>query len=284
MTRFSLEDLKFRFGLSYHLDYLQLAEDAIGLRGKRVLEVGGGLPKELVIDIFGAAQWIGIEEAGYWQEKQAGEASDVAQNQTAADLPIRQATPDALGTHAVLGGSVENLPDALAGHFDVVFSIAAFEHINRFPEALDRMHAALRQGGKLFSRFAPIWSSHHGHHIPVITDQSGKRFTFSQSPIPPWGHILMREGQLYQHLLQHTDQKTASEIIYYVYHSPQINRLFTEDYLDYFTASPFKTLLLEGVYNVEDTPISQKLLNELRKIYPTRTFSNYGIYALLEKP
>ena len=284
MSRFTLDDLKSRFGLSYHLDYLQLAEESVGLQGKRVLEVGGGLPKELVIDIFGAAQWVGIEEASYWQEKQAGETSDVAQNQAAADLPIRQATPDALGMHAVLGGSVEDLPDAFAGHFDVVFSIAAFEHINRFPEALDRMYVALRQGGKLFSRFAPIWSSHHGHHIPVITDQSGTRFTFSESPIPPWGHILMREAQLHEHLLQHTDAKTASDIIYYVYHSPQINRLFTEDYFEYFNRSLFDIISLEAVYNVQDSPLSRKLLGELSKAYPGRTFSNYGISVLLQKP
>jgi hypothetical protein len=45
------EDLKKLFNLKkYHTSYLEQASHNIDFTGKRVLEVGGSLPKELTID------------------------------------------------------------------------------------------------------------------------------------------------------------------------------------------------------------------------------------------
>ncbi len=60
--------LKEKYGLTYHVPYALEAEKRIGLRGKRVLEVGGTLPRDLVLGELGVAQWVGIEYLGYYDD------------------------------------------------------------------------------------------------------------------------------------------------------------------------------------------------------------------------
>jgi SAM-dependent methyltransferase len=173
------------------------------------------------------------------------------------------------------------LPVALHGRFDAAFSIAAFEHIDRLALTLDGIHAALRPGGRLFAMFSPIWSSHNGHHLPDIRDRSGRQFSFTRSPIPPWAHLLLRPPEMFEHLLAQTDRETAAEIVYYVYHSPHINRLFTEDYVAYARASAFEVERCEATFPQPPPP---ELQAELERLHPGRTkFRNNGMLLVLKK-
>src|ERR1700689_3601535 len=77
--------LQARFGLSYHVPYCAHADKLVGLRGKRVLEVGGSLPVGFVRDHLGAAQWTAVEDLSYWRT--------VDQVENLADSPL-QRQPD----------------------------------------------------------------------------------------------------------------------------------------------------------------------------------------------
>jgi hypothetical protein len=126
-----------------------------------------------------------------------------------------------------------------------------------------------------------VWSAHDGHHLQGVVDKAGRAFTYHNSSIPPWGHLLMRPPELYRHLLNVTDAEAAAEIVYMVYHSPSINRLFTEDYADYVQASPFKIVRLDGVFPV-DVPADTAAA--LATLFPGRRhFNNNGILLVLEK-
>lgn len=263
--------------LSYHVSYAEAAEAQVGLRGKRVLEVGGSLPPEFTLEILGAKQWVGVQEADWYREVRAADQHSRFENV----VPIEQAvSAERLGRYAVLVGGIEQLPVALHGHFDVVFSIAAFEHILRFGQALDLMAAALNRQGKLFSLFSPIWSAHDGHHLPEITDHQGRRFFFNSSPIPPWGHLYLTPPELYAHLRQHTDAQTAQEMVYYVYHSPQINRLFPEDYQAYVQLSA-----LEGpITKTFLSPVPPEIQARIEARHPGRAhFDSGGLMMTLSK-
>jgi SAM-dependent methyltransferase len=262
-----------KYGLSYHIPFAWQAEQLVGLKGKRILEVGGALPAEFVLEGIGAAAWLALEDIAYYED--AGGLPSAL-----LDAPELAALTGARG-YQLARGRIEELPAILHGQFDAIFSIAAFEHLNRFPRALHAMHAALRPGGKLFSLFAPVWSAHDGHHLQGVTDKSGRTFTYHNSSIPPWGHLLMRPPQLYQHLLGVTDAEAAAEIVYMVYHSPSINRLFTEDYADYVQASPFKVLHMEGVFPVD---LPAETAAALTALYPGRRhFNNNGLLLVLER-
>ena len=282
LTPETVGDYQRRFNLGYHVPYALEAETLIGLRGKLVLEVGGSLPEAFVREGLGARGWLAIEEPAYWHEIAA---SGGVQGTPPGPLSRRlaEATPaDLERGYDAFSGRVEELPAALHGRFDAAFSIAAFEHFDRLPLALDAVRAALRPGGVLFSLFSPIWSAHDGHHLPEIRDRAGRRFNFAESPIPPWAHLLLRPPELFEVLLAHTDRETAAEMVYYVYHSPHINRLFTEDYAAYCRGSGFAVERCEPVFPLPPPPEIQR---ELERRHPGRTqFGNNGMRLVLRKP
>ena len=275
-TALDIDELCQRYELSYHVPYALHAESEVGLRGKRVLEVGGSLPSEFVLDVLGASQWVCIQATEWFRETRR-------ENQFSTDEQILEIeaveASSQLGRYSVLLGSVETLPPCLYGQFDVVFSIATFEHILRLGRALEAMAAALTSEGRLFTMFSPVWTSFNGHHIPDVVDKSGQLFGFGTNcPIPPWAHLYWRPDQMYHHLLGIMDPDAAAEITYYVYHSPQINRLFIEDYLGYVQKSPLDGSIV-GTFPVEPPPDVQA---HLEMLYPGRkNFTNTGMKMVL---
>ncbi|MGE5505415.1 MAG: class I SAM-dependent methyltransferase [Actinomycetota bacterium] len=269
-----MRHIRDRFGLHYHASYVVNAEMMAGFAGKRVLEVGGSLPRALVLDELKATSWLGIEETSYYDDA-GGMPPHLADAPPLAELPAE------LDGWQVARGGVENLPEALWGRFDLVFSIAAFEHIGRMPLALDRMYRALAPGGQLVSIFSPIWSAHDGHHLHGVTDLNGRTFTFADSPIPPWGHLLMTPAEMYGHLCGVTDRDAAAEIVYQVYNAPCINRLFTEDYVAFLKTTRFRVLRLDTTYVRPVPPETQAALEARHPGY--RHFGNNGLLIHLEK-
>ena len=280
-----INELKQYYGLAdYHISFADIAQHKVGLRGKRVLEVGGSLPKEFVLNELNTDQWISIEKMNYWQElpNDTGKVQGTPPKEAPITVFSGIKHYDELGCYRVLSGGAEEIPISFYGNFDVVFSIAAFEHITMFPLGLDRMFNVLKPGGFLFSMWSPIWSAHDGHHLPPIVDKLGKEMSFGKSPIPPWGHLLMRPNELYQHIINHTDTDTAARIIYYVYNSPHINRLFVEDYIGFINISKFQSVEITGYACANIQPEIQKRLEVL---YPKhRHFTNNGIMAVLIHP
>ena len=277
------EECLSKFGLSYHVYYAKTCQDLVGFENLDVLEVGGSLPPDFVFDYLGVKSWTAIEAPSYAESLE--EASGLTHQGTiiptlknAQELRFKNRQTEKYNFYLE---NIEDLPEEYFGQFDIIFSIATFEHINKLPAALDKMFRALRSGGKLFSMFSPIWSAYDGHHLPEIVDLSGKRFDFGSSPIPPWGHLLMTRGEMAQYLYDKTDRETADKIVYFVYQSDHINRYFTEDYQDIIQNSDFQTLRFDLTFQ---TNIFPEVERQLQLIYPRQKhFSNNGILLVLEK-
>ena len=283
-TEIQIEAMQKKYGLSYHINYAMHAQKLIGFKGKRVLEVGGSLPREFVLDDLGAAKWVAIEHREYWDEVlSTGNVTGTPPVNESAEPSVTGNELNRNEDYQLLFGSIETLPKSLFSQFDLIFSIAAFEHIARLPEALEKMYNALVPGGKLFSLFAPIWSSHSGHHLPDITDKAGNVFkNDSSSPIPSWGHLLYNHMELYDFLLQKCDAETAREIVYFVYESPHINRFFLEDYLAIIERSSFTVNIMAPQW---PTPMPDNIRAQLTRLHPTRSdFSHCGVLLVLERP
>jgi SAM-dependent methyltransferase len=276
--------MQMKYGLSYHINYAMHAQMLVGLRGKKILEVGGSLPREFVLDDLGAAKWVAIEHREYWDEVlSTGNVTGTPPPANESDeTSVTSADSSRTNDYRLLFGSIETLPKSLFSTFDVVFSIAAFEHIARLPEALEQMYNALVPGGKLFSLFAPIWSSHSGHHLPSLNDKAGNIYDMSSSPIPPWGHLLYSPTELYDLLLQKCDAETAREIVYFVYNSPHINRFFLEDYLEIVARSSFTVSISAQQWAY---PVPENVMSQLTRLHPKRSdFSSCGVLLVLERP
>jgi SAM-dependent methyltransferase len=276
------EECRQRFGLSYHVSYAFNCAQTVSFAGKDVLEVGGSLPPAFVFDILNARTWTAIETPDY--EDSLAEAGGITHKGTLLHTDTDVIPTKGFGTpfaarYSFLLAKIEDLPECHREKYDLVFSIATFEHVQKMPAALDRMYQALKPGGKLFSLFSPIWSAHDGHHLPEMNDASGRRV--ERSVIPPWGHLLARSPEMYRYLCTRTDPETAGTMVYYIYQAPFINRLFTEDYFSYIAQTPFKVVNVARAFTA---PVPPNIQSTLATLYPGRThFDNNGLYMILEK-
>ena len=274
-----LEHYKREFSLSGQLDLLLEMDRWSSLNGKAVLEIGGSnIPRPFIFEVLKARRWVSVDRV-----YPTNRVLWPRQYNEVEVLPITaQVEFDALSGFVVLDGRIEFLPPSFAGRFDAIVSIDAFEHVHRFSTMLDQAYGALRPGGKLSAIYSPIWPSHFGHHLWGVTDKSGRTFYIETSPIPPWGHLLMRPQELYRHLLDHTDPETADEIVFQVHHGDNLNRLFVEDYEAYFRNSRFPSYSIRSfVPNVEPPPEIQQ---QLERLHPGRKqFSMIGIHVRCEK-
>ncbi len=268
------KELSQKFKLEGHqIPYLLKAHELVNFQDKVVLEVGGCIPADLALMELGAKQWVANEYLDYWSE--IGVPLPTPDIYSIKDSLYQKNLP-----YSILTGAIEDLPESYFNKFDAIVSIAAFEHIGKFPEALDRMYRALKRGGKLISIFAPLWSSHDGHHLPSIYDEFGDEYSFSNNPLPPWGHLYMSRIEMYEHLILKHSREFSCKVLYYVFNSNHINRYFFDD---------FKKIIEESNFsNISITPIFPKQIpddvhNLLIQKYGTQNYTHNGMLLVLEK-
>jgi SAM-dependent methyltransferase len=273
MTSLCYEELdKFggKFGLlEYHIPYLKQFCSEYDIRGKDVLEVGGAMPVEIVIDFLKANSWTCTEDPMY--DKVLGNA---------ANQQTRNEAKQNDSYHAILK-NIEEFDTSFNEKFDCIFSIACFEHISKLPEALDKMWAVLKPGGKLFSMFSPIWSCHDGHHLYHLKPPERFAELEDQRILSPWEHLLKTRRGLHGDLKARFDTEFADRVIYEVFNNPHINRYFSEDYQYVFENSLFKLDKFFPSYEIAIPEPYQKRLEEI--CYGYKKFSNMGFYVFISK-
>jgi hypothetical protein len=268
--------LRENFQLSYHIPYLDACSQKIPLSGLDVLEIGGALPASLVIDHLGCNSWTAVEAPSYDQE--LGEA-----NQFHRNLSEKQRLLQLGQRYRHFYCNAEDLGNDHLNQYDLIFTIACFEHINRLPLALERMLHYLKPGGKLFTMHSPIWSAFDGHHLPIgIPDRFDTQLPHQCYIFKPWGHLLQSRSQTYIDIRNRFDAAFAEEVIYNTYNSNHINRYFSEDYRVVFDESEFD--IVEYQITFPRNPAAG-LQAALESRFPGYTqFGNNGIYAILRKP
>jgi hypothetical protein len=267
--------LREQFQLSYHIPYLDACFQKISLRGMDVLEIGGALPASLVIDHLGCNSWTAVEAPSY--DEELGGA-----NQFHRNLAEQQRLLEIGRRYRHFYCNAEDLGDDHHNQYDLIFSIACFEHINRLPLALERMLLYLKPGGKLFTMHSPIWSAFDGHHLPIgIPERFDRKLPHQSYIFKPWGHLLQSRSQTYIDIRNRFDSSFAEEVIYNTYNSNHINRYFSEDYRVVFDDSGFDVVEYQITFPRNPTA---ELQAALESRFPGYTqFGNNGIYAILQK-
>lgn len=191
---------------------LEAADKACGLAGRDVIEVGGCAPKSAT-RAFGVRSW------------------------TSCDLRAKDGGSIEPG-HRALSCDARALPFREES-FDTAFSVCAFEHFQGIEAVLAELNRVLRPGGRLFTQFAPIWSSANGHHLWIL-DGDRPKLTFNDHALPPWGHLLLEEHEL-RHFLELTrGVEIANRVAYHVAKSTYVNRQFEGDFRRAVSASGFE--------------------------------------------
>jgi SAM-dependent methyltransferase len=217
LTQEQEQYLRDNFQLSYHIPYLDICLQKIPLKGLDVLEIGGALPASLVIDHLGCNSWTAVEAPSY--DEELGEA-----NQFHRNLVEKQRLLELGQRYRHYYCNAEDLGDDHLNQYDLIFSIACFEHINRLPLALEKMLHYLKPGGRLFTMHSPIWSAYDGHHLPIgIPERFDTQLPQHSYIFKPWGHLLQSRSQLFADIKSRFDGTFAEEVIYNTYNSNHIN-------------------------------------------------------------
>jgi SAM-dependent methyltransferase len=234
------------------VDALRAAERCVGLKQKRVLEVGGSVPVEAV-RAAGVAHW------------------------TACDL--KPATQDARD-YTTLVADAAAMPlerDSL----DAAYSVCAFEHFDRLEHVLREVHRVLRPSARFFAQFAPIWSCAVGHHVWIM-ENGQPLVTFNDRVIPRFAHLLLEERELATFLTLTRGADLARRISDYVWRQKYINRLFEGDFRRIVEASPFRVESIEPWGGV--TRPQSEMRAALMQRWPSGgDFAAHGLRIVLTK-
>jgi SAM-dependent methyltransferase len=237
----SVAVLQDTFNLTYQIDSLERAAKGGHLTANRVLEVGGALPRELVLGHYRAASWTAVDHRSAYSSALAG--TNVGARTTVLEPSSKPATD---GSYIAYDGDAATLPATFDGQFDVVISLATFEHVANLGAALSRMRFALKPRGILLAQVGPVWSGWRGHH--VFRGHLGAHAEKSDDMLErlvPWQHLIMRPPDMESWLASRYGPEFAESAVHWIYESPRLNRLFFEDYVEIFASSGLTELGLQ---------------------------------------
>lgn len=119
--------------------------------------------------------------------------------------------------------------------FDFIFGRAVLEHITDIEALALTVKKYLKPGCIAYFDGSPMWDSPNGAHV-WFTSKSGIEYTFAKNnPLKPYEHLMNTEDQLERILESRLKSKTeAREIVDYVYHSTDQNRLASDEIIAIF--------------------------------------------------
>ena len=145
--------------------------------------------------------------------------------------------------------------------FDYIVSKDSFEHIIDLDAVLKEMSKRLKQGGRIYIGFAPLYNSPFGDH---------KR----TEAIIPWGHLMIPQSVLLKKVSKKRGKKIESIA------DLGLNKMSFKQYQELFENSGLSIVYFR--VNCGKNPIL-KLFALLRKIPGLEEFFSYNIYCILQK-
>jgi SAM-dependent methyltransferase len=182
--------------------------ERVSLAGAVVAEIGGTFPASLLLEQR-VAKWFCVDP-----HPPEGDAPDGAR---------------AGGVREVLVARAEAmpLPDASV---DAVFSSNAFQFLD-VTATLAEVRRILRPGGVLYAHFGPIWSAVDGHQLEYVAFEGRALAFWRDTLLPPWAHLAYEREPLRELLRSGLPEALADLLVWHVFDSETINRLFFEDYV-----------------------------------------------------
>ena len=231
--------------------------------GKKILEIGGAI--QYLFNWTKCKDWTSVEYKDY-HLNQVHETNSNQNNEF----------PNYRYTDSGWEQFYQRWKSHSSKKFDVIYSVAAFEHIDNLGACLDACHAMLKNDGLLYSYFSSIWSSPNGSHgfhpneLNVLGGHSHLMFDFTSLQT-----YLSTKGY---------DAISARNSAESLYRSPQINRYSVEQLGSIFSSTNFRN---KNIYAKNLKPFSDlyspSKVAAISRHYPSMINSCDSIEMLLQK-
>lgn len=244
----------------YHESWILYLRHRTGIRGKRILEIGGdrkGTVARAFRDL--GCDWVTSINRDEGFESPTAEGGVERLKMDARELRLPK------------------------DDYDLVFAFSVLEHLRDLDVVLDNLHGVTRPGGYVFLQGAPLWNCQNGHHV-WVTGPSGRKFRFDgNNPVGDWHHLLFEREQLQDELRQNgCESGDAQAIVEWVYGTERINRYSARYLKQVFHASKFSVMEcieIRGRRPPEDLALRLSKKHGL----PLSEFSTQGISFLVRK-
>ena len=252
--------------MDYHIKFFNELTSRIDFRGKTVLEIGGSnTPMDLAFSEMGVSKWVCIDKP--WKtnlESQHNHYSKISLYKF-KDIALDKALQES--DYFIYDEFAEYMPSDFYGKFDICVSNCCFEHVNNLPLLLNKIYYSLKDGGVLYTRFAPIWSAPNGNHVRI----NDKALSFSLWHAKDYprelhhAHLFKGYKGIYDYLEKNYGDDVAQKHTYTVKNGSSLNKLMYEDYLFLMHNSLFsnKSVTPAWIYNIDD-----KTMQLLIAMYP----------------
>lgn len=273
---------RFTKNLTYHIDVLKDFRKDINFKDKIILEVGGGnIPKDYMF-FYGAKKYICLDNITEWYTKNGWNYKSDDKKIFSINDSIKAFNKE---NSFIIDARLEDLPEFFYDKFDIVISIATFEHILNLKESIDIIYELLNNSGNLLSSFAPIYSSMIGHHFwynnkynfnTIVDELKFIHLLYSYDEAKEIIKNIFtydKYGDLYLDL-----QKS---FLYLAYESNVLNKLMYNDYITIFNDTKFKKLDLIPTWILNN--ISNDILSELENRYGKMRYDVAGFYVRATK-
>ena len=262
---------KENFGLKdYHIRFYNRITSAFDFSNKTVLEIGGSnTPLQLAFEEMRVKKWICIDNpCDRKMQKHKNHYKDVK------FFKYEDNVIDAMPSehdYIVYKEFAEYMPENFFSRFDIVISLACFEHILNLALVLDRAYDVLKPGGVLLTDFGPIFSSKVGTHLNISDED--RSFIVSQAkgypPVLEHSHLLMGYYELYSLLDKTYGEDIAFKYTLQIKHGENgfqtLNKLFYEDYLFLVDQCKFD---VKAIYPASRKEIDLEKMKALISMYP----------------
>jgi len=216
----------------YHLSVLAYINENLGLKDKRILELGGSnIPREIPLDDFSVKQYVSVDYINSWHP------DPNHQREVIHDLGDLQKVFTEDEPYLIFSGSVNDLSDDfLAGYFDIIISFSTIEHFENMPLMLEKASNVLKKDGFYFATSEPLWSSGKGHHFWISSD-----YNFQVTNDFDFAHLLYNKNEFLEFFRSKRDIEKISDQIY---DWKGINRLFYKEIEEAVRSSDFSSKVI----------------------------------------
>ena len=145
--------------------------------------------------------------------------------------------------------------------FDYIITKDTFEHTLNLDKVLFKFYEMLRDDGKVYTGFGPLYNFYNGDHGRL-------------KAVFPWFHLIIPEKILIKRI-----NKTLNYNIKRI-EDLGLNKFSVNDYMNVFNRSKFQIFYLRK--NLSDNPISI-LFNFLCRFSLFRKYCTFNIYCILKK-
>lgn len=265
------EKLQLDQATEYLIRVLDMLDDAYGLKGKMVADIGGSNISPEIAAYYGIQKMVCVDPVTRWYSDLGYDIQETryAELDLVSNEQFRHAWDSK--SYFIVDEPAENLTEEYYSKFDIVVSMSTFEHVDSVEKTMNNIYNMLNPGGVMFASYEPVFSCAKGHHVWI-----NEELCFAKLPELDFFHLKYTYDEA-KEFLKGFDKFDGyvDTILEQAYHSHVINRKTFHQHMDEISRSRFHNYVIDYWYR--DCEPEKEDLERIRRRFGEQRFDVRGI-------